>query len=100
MVLAMPGADRSWLASLDAGGVEDLTRDGKLIEERPFRFECGCSPRKMIRALWSIYENNLDDLFRGDPAVEASCPRCGRRWWINRDQLEKSDSASGDPSER
>lgn len=95
MVLAMPGADRAWLASLRLDQVPALEAAGKLIEERPFRFECGCNPRKMVRALASIYRDKLEELFQGDPAVEANCPRCGRRWWIQREQVAPSDPTAG-----
>lgn len=52
------------------------------LEDRTFRFECGCNPQKMIAALRSLFEGRPEELFQGESQVEASCPRCGRRWWI------------------
>ncbi|MDM7914426.1 MAG: Hsp33 family molecular chaperone HslO, partial [Candidatus Eisenbacteria bacterium] len=54
--------------------------------------ECGCSPAKMLRALRTILAEQPEELFQGDERVETSCPRCGRRWWVTREQFEASAS--------
>jgi molecular chaperone Hsp33 len=95
MVLAMPGADRSWFAAMTAEEAVRAEEEGNLIEERSFRFECGCTPRKMRRALLSIYEGKLEELFQEDSSVEVHCPRCGRHWRISREQLSGAGPPGG-----
>jgi molecular chaperone Hsp33 len=87
MVLAMPGADRSWLADLGRESIAGLVRESVVLERRIFRFECGCSPQRMLSALRGIFEKNPEELFRGENEVEAFCPRCGRRWMVSKEQF-------------
>lgn len=88
MVLGMPGVNRQWMAELDLPASLALIDEARLLEERPFRFECGCSPGKMLNALRDIFQADPEELFQGEAGVETSCPRCGRRWWIQRDQFQ------------
>lgn len=102
MLLGMPGADRAWIAGLTREEIEGLDpasngdvipRPGaRLLEERVMRFECGCTPRKMLSALRGIFGRRPDELFQGELFVETTCPRCGRRWRVSREQFE----AAGD----
>ncbi|TPW01424.1 MAG: hypothetical protein FD129_3369, partial [bacterium] len=56
---------------------------------RTIRFQCGCSPTRMLTMLRTIYAGRPLDLFQGDAGVETFCPRCGGRWWIEeKDFLE------------
>ena len=89
MVLGMPGADREWIAHLDRETAQEHHRASSLLEERLLRFECGCTPRKMHAALRRIFGRNPDELFQGEDRVETSCPRCGRRWWVRREQFQR-----------
>lgn len=98
MVLGLPGVDRRWVGSLGRDDLAALADGFRPIEDRPFRFECGCNPRKMLSALRSIFAKDPVDLFRGEEGVETSCPRCGRRWWVTREQFASRGSAP-DPSE-
>ncbi len=85
MIKSLPDSSPEWLAGLDRERAATL--DGDPLDERVFRFQCGCSPEKMISALHTIFGPDLDTetgLFRGDPGVEAFCPRCGSQWWIER----------------
>jgi molecular chaperone Hsp33 len=88
MVLGMPGADRAWVESVDTGAIAFLEAHARLLEVRPIRFECGCTPRKMLGALRGIFGQKPDELFRGESSVETTCPRCGRRWRVSREQFE------------
>jgi molecular chaperone Hsp33 len=96
MVLGLPGVDPLWIQHLEPGSFEGTFAAARAIDGRAFRFECGCSPTKMLRALRSIFENDPDDLFRGEDRVETFCPRCGRRWWVTREQfLAPADGSLG-----
>ncbi len=87
MVLGLPGSDREWIRSLGREDLAALIGESRPLEDRSFRFECGCSPRKMLSALRSIFAKGIEELFRGEEGVETSCPRCGRRWWVTRAQF-------------
>jgi molecular chaperone Hsp33 len=90
MVLALPDHDRAWIQGLraDAPGEVD-TANLDLLDERIFRFQCGCNPEKMMEALHTIFRDNPEDLFQGEGGVETFCPRCGSRWWIERVEYER-----------
>lgn len=87
MVLGLPGVDGAWIRSLKREDLDGLIPALRPLENRSFQLECGCSPRKMLRALRSIFAKDPEDLFRGEEGVETSCPRCGRRWWVTREQF-------------
>jgi molecular chaperone Hsp33 len=91
MILGLPGVDPSWIESLAEPDALAALAEARLLERRVFRFECGCSPQRMIEALRTIYAKDLEELFQGDAQVEVSCPRCGRRWWVRREQLQNRD---------
>lgn len=82
MVLGMPGVERNWLVRLEPAELDPLIDEALPLDERIFRFECGCTLQKVLVAVRSIYRERPEELFRGEPGVEAFCPRCGRRWWI------------------
>jgi molecular chaperone Hsp33 len=86
-VLALPGSDRSTLASLSGPDALEILAQAMFLERRVFRFECGCNPQRMLEALRAIFARDPADLFLGDEQVEAACPRCGRRWWVRREQF-------------
>jgi molecular chaperone Hsp33 len=89
LVQGLPGADAEWLASLDRETVGRLLADGlEPIEERAFRFECGCDEEKMLGVLRGVFGRDPEELFRGDATVETFCPRCGHRWTVTRDRFE------------
>jgi redox-regulated HSP33 family molecular chaperone len=58
------------------------------LEEKTIRFHCGCTPVKILRVLQQMFENREDELFGDALGVEAFCPRCGARWWIERSAFE------------
>jgi len=88
-VISLPGAESGFFETLDRAGAVALLEEGPaLLEERTFFFQCGCTPQKMLRVLRTMFEHRPEDLFLGDPSVETSCPRCGRRWQVSRAEFE------------
>ncbi len=83
----MPGVNRSWLESLRREDLPEIMERTTFLEDRVFRFECGCTPRKMLDALHGVYAKDPEELFHGEEQVEVSCPRCGRRWWVTRERF-------------
>ena len=89
MIQALPDHDPAWIAALDPASAGGLPIDGMdQLDERIVRFQCGCNPDKMMEALHTIFKDNPEDLFQGDPGVETFCPRCGLRWWVDRAEYD------------
>lgn len=99
MLLALPDADTEWLTSLPREEALAVP-DGKLrsLGTTIFRFQCGCNPDRILEVVRKMFRSDPAELFRGDPGVEISCPRCGRRWWVDRERFDRADgpSTSGD----
>lgn len=88
MFLGLPETDLAWLRRLtryDALGIaeDDLADMGRST----YRFLCGCTAEKILEVVRSMFRDDPEELFRGDQGVEIFCPRCGRRWWVERAQF-------------
>jgi Hsp33 protein len=90
MISAQPGCDLPWLAGLGEKDVQEL--DGQeqlsLLEQRYYRWECGCTQERMLAVLAPIMQTDPDGLFGEEPLIRISCPRCGARHTITRETLE------------
>jgi molecular chaperone Hsp33 len=89
-ISAQPQCDLRWLESLDDGAilVLDQAEELSLLEQRFYRWECGCTQSRMFALLASIMRSDPDGLFGDDPSLRISCPRCGARHTITRESLE------------
>ncbi|MEZ5064715.1 MAG: Hsp33 family molecular chaperone HslO [bacterium] len=106
MLLALPEADDEWLKGLSRDQALGIVDDElKSLGRRVYRFLCGCNPDRMMELVRGLFEKDPEELFRGDPGVEILCPRCGRRWWLDRAEFDAAtdaeldaaaDAASGD----
>ncbi|MDQ6625789.1 MAG: Hsp33 family molecular chaperone HslO [Verrucomicrobiota bacterium] len=90
MVSAQPGCDLDWLQSLDDEKVRSLdeTETLSLLEQRSYRWGCGCSQEKMLSILAPIMRTDPEALFGEDHLIRISCPRCGALHKITREALE------------
>jgi len=88
LLAAQPDADLEWLENLTTEDIEKITstQQTKTLETRKFRFHCGCSVEKILPAL-NAWKDNKEELFKGDPAIEATCPRCGAKHLVTPDML-------------
>jgi molecular chaperone Hsp33 len=90
MIVAQPDCDLEWLESLDDEAVKSLDQVEQLslLEQRRYRWECGCSQERILQVLVSSHRSDPEALFGGGEAVRVSCPRCGSRHTITREVLE------------
>ncbi|MFN2475275.1 MAG: Hsp33 family molecular chaperone HslO [Chthoniobacterales bacterium] len=90
MVSAQPGCDLEWLQSLDDEKVRtlDQTETLSLLEQRSYRWGCGCSQQKMFSILGPIMRTDPAALFGEEDLIRISCPRCGALHMITRESLE------------
>ncbi len=97
MVHGLPEVDVPWLQDLSREeAVELTTGELKSLGETTYRYQCGCSPTRIMDLMLEIYRQQPAELFRDDAEVEVLCPRCGRRWWIKRDEFEGAAGAGED----
>lgn len=89
-ISAQPKCDTDWLASLDDDAVRKLDEREQLslLEQRRYRWECGCTQSRMFALLGSIMKRDPDGLFGDEPVIRISCPRCGARHVVTREALE------------
>lgn len=90
MVSAQPGCDLAWLHNLDEEKIRtvDETETLSLLEQRTYRWSCGCSQDRMFSILAPIMRSDAAGLFGDEELIKISCPRCGARHTITREALE------------
>ncbi|GAT32039.1 molecular chaperone Hsp33 [Terrimicrobium sacchariphilum] len=90
LIAAQPDCDIEWLKGLDAEAVKTLDKDVelRLLEQRYYRFACGCNQDRMLAMLAPVMRHQPEDLFQGEETIRVSCPRCGARHTITRESLE------------
>ncbi len=90
MISAQPGCDLQWFESLNDEAIQSLdTRETlSLLEQRYYRWECGCTQSRMFAVLAPIMRADPDGLFGDESLIRMSCPRCGARHTITREALE------------
>ncbi len=90
LVGAQPDCDLEWLGGLTDDSIRRMDKDVEmsLLEQRYYRFECGCNQRKMLAVLAPVMVKDPEGLFEGEETVRIHCPRCGARHTITREALE------------
>ena len=70
-----------------------------LLEDRQYRWECGCSQARMFAILAPIMRSDPEGLFGEDALLRMGCPRCGARHIVTREALEAyiSSPSGGEP---
>ena len=97
MVSAQPGCDLEWFEALTDETIQgmDQRETLSLLEQRYYRWECGCTQSRMLAVLAPIMRSDPEGLFGEEPLIRMSCPRCGARYTITRETLEAFISAPG-----
>ena len=90
MVSAQPDCDLEWFHSLDDEKVRtlDATETLSLLEQRSYRWGCGCSQERMFSILGPMMRTDPRALFGEEALLRISCPRCGALHTITRESLE------------
>jgi molecular chaperone Hsp33 len=68
-------------AALEGFAVEILQVDGTV------RFECPCSPERVLRAIASLGEAEIRDMIEVEGQAEVRCHFCNERYLVTREQL-------------
>ena len=98
MVSAQPGCDLDWFNALDDEkiGALDETETLSLLEQRSYRWGCGCTQDRMFSILAPIMRTDPKGLFGDEDVLRISCPRCGALHTITREALEAHVSEGGE----
>lgn len=90
LVRALPDGGRELVEDLSPAEAVALFQSPlDPLEERVIRFHCGCTPEKILHVLQQMFADRERELFGEASGVEAFCPRCGARWWIERRDFEE-----------
>jgi redox-regulated HSP33 family molecular chaperone len=60
------------------------------MEQRAYRFFCGCSPERVAVAVGPALRHDLDGVFGADTHITVTCPRCGTRHELARGLFESA----------
>lgn len=90
MITAQPQCDLPWLKALTDDAVRDLDQHEtlSLLEQRTYRWECGCTQDRMFAVLAPMMRTDCEGLFGVEDLLRISCPRCGARHVVTREALE------------
>lgn len=90
LISAQPDCDLAWFESLDANTVRELDKEVELslLEQRHYRFECGCNQDRMLAMLLPVLRKQAEEIFEGEETIRVQCPRCGARHTITREAVE------------
>ncbi len=97
MVMALPDVDEEWVRAISQDdSMAILEEPGtSLIEERPIAFACSCDRPRVLHMIGQIFKGKLDELFGEDETAEVQCPRCGKAYQIERENLSDQDAPPG-----
>ena len=89
-ITAQPQCDTDWLLNLTEEAVRTMDKDEELslLESRQYRWGCGCTPEKLYRAILPHAGADGSGLFADEDLLNASCPRCGKKYILDREQFE------------
>lgn len=71
--------------------ITDLALDGleyDIFDTFPAEYRCDCTRGRILRALGSFSEKELDDTFRGDKTIEVCCQFCDKKYVFTREEIE------------
>lgn len=88
LIAAQPDFDKEWLESLTPEMVEEILEkeETKTLETRRFKFHCGCSLEKILSTL-GAWKEKPEELFGDDKQLKLQCPRCAKKYIIERGDL-------------
>lgn len=89
-IAAMPDYDQAWFEAIPKEFPEEeiAKLEKKLMRNYEFFFQCDCSPDKLLPYFKSLDKKSLDELYGKDTALIIGCPRCGRKFDIERTSID------------
>jgi hypothetical protein len=86
---ALPGYDPEWFRAAD---IDELVASSGQLDKTEMRncaftFTCDCSPEKLLPFFRTLAPETLHELYGDDESLQITCPRCGKQFTIDRDQI-------------
>jgi hypothetical protein len=53
----------------------------------------------MLGAVRAMFSTRPEELFAGEGRVETTCPRCGQRWWVTREDFRTAEESENPGSD-
>lgn len=90
LLAAHPDCDILWLRGIETAELRSLAETETLVplEQRTYRWICGCSESRIFKVLEAAMRDDPDALFQGDEVLAIECPRCGAPYHITREAME------------
>lgn len=90
LLAAHPDCDIPWLRGVDAIALRTLAENETVVplEQRGYRWHCGCSESRIFKVLESAMRSDPEKLFQGEEILPIECPRCGFPYHITREAME------------
>ena len=57
----------------------------KMLEEVLLFYECPCDLKQIVKMIDSLPDDQREELWGDLGSLEVSCPRCGRKYTVNRE---------------
>jgi molecular chaperone Hsp33 len=92
LLAGQPDCDTEWLGAVGTDEIRSLAEDDSRppMEQRAYRFFCGCSPERVAVAVGPALRHDLDGVFGADTHITVTCPRCGTRHELARGLFESA----------
>lgn len=68
---------------------EKYMNSGTLFREYRFSFLCGCNGDRMISMLSRMSQDDIDYIFENENEVSIECPRCGKNYKVQKNEIKK-----------
>lgn len=93
-IAAMPDYNKEWYEKI---GTEYPEEEIKGLKQSPmrtylFNYKCDCSPKKLLPYFKTLDEQKIDELYGEDEELIIACPRCGRKFPLEREELKNLNS--------
>lgn len=90
LIVAESDCDLDWLGALNDSVVKvlDEKEELSLLEQRRFKWWCGCTQQRMLEVLAPSHQMDPEAIFAGEDVVRINCPRCGGRHTVTKEALE------------
>ena len=87
-ISAQPDCDEDWLKSLTDEQIKNLDQDEELslLEKRYYRYHCGCSKERFLRAL---INTDKEEIFGNRKTINIECPRCSQKTPLTVEDFEQ-----------
>ena len=87
-ISAQPDCDEDWLKSLTDEKIKNLDQDEELslLEKRYYRYHCGCSKERFLRAL---INTDKEEIFGNRKKINIECPRCSQKTPLTVEDFEQ-----------